>query len=221
MSLIGRDVIGFDEFGNGGLILKNSTKEDTQRGKKFPLIVTGYLTQNYSHAQYGTDCFGSKRGRKFFVTNPDLSKIFRCSRSYFLEHPNFFYTIIPQRDLTRLDYSTPRANAIATLTLKFLDAYSLKPENTTVLIHNIDSQENSERIHKKIESWFEVFNLPIISYIKDSKAQKRNSALAAADMVGYYLGALKFFGNQKQWPFRSRKVDLEEMMGYAAWLGLI
>jgi hypothetical protein len=102
-----------------------------------------------------------------------------------------------------------------------LHDYFLNPENTAVLIHDINGTENSEVINNQVNAWLKIFSLPMESSIKSSKSQRRSPSLKSADTIAYYLGALKFFGGYEHWPFRSRKTDLSTMMDYVTQLDLI
>jgi len=215
MSLIGKSVIGIDEFGNGGLRLENLPEEFRRVGEKFPLIVTGYLERRYTHATYGSEKFGSKKSRRFFGSKTDLSEVLRASRHYLTEHPNFLYMVIPHSRLILPDYLSIRAEAAVCLALRFIYEYKLDPNNTVLLTHEINGKKNSGIVHNLISAWFDSFLLPIKHFSKDGKAEERNPSLKAADMIGYYLGALKLFGDHQNWPHRQKKTELNQLLEYS------
>ena len=47
-------------------------------------------------------------------------------------------------------------------------------------------------------------------------ADRKISAVKIADRIGYYLAAIKFLGNKSHWPYRHRKVSMNQLEHLAA-----
>ncbi|MAH49368.1 hypothetical protein CMI37_26325 [Candidatus Pacearchaeota archaeon] len=203
-----RLAIGLDETNNGFRI----------GNKHHPfLIVTGYL--GLDGGGYGTPKYGSKQRRKFFGKNPKkTSRILQCAKTYLGEHQDFYYTVIHQKDAHSIDLS--KANAVAALTFKFFQEYDINPEQTILFLDEMDGEASSGFINEVLQSWLDIAGLGKTEHRSIRKtiqrSTKRKQVIKTADMIGYYIAALKFLGGRTHWPFRSRKVNLNQLEQMAA-----
>jgi len=209
----GKDIIGFDEFANGGLESIYS-----MTGERCPLIIVGSLERNHQHAAYGTGKFGSKRNRNFFGSRKDIEKILRYSRPYLdEEHPDFFYTTLDDNFRRSMSLSMTRAYAMALITFQFLNQYALNPDKTVILFHEVNGARNSQYANEALEIWLKQYGFDTPHFSRRGKAERKVPSIAVADMTAYYLAALRFFGDQKpNWPYRTRKVNPRDFLKIAS-----
>jgi len=227
--IIGKSVIGFDETHNGFGINKH-------HGTHLPLIITGYLLNNYRGSHYRENNFAGKGGVFGPKSRRSLDQIEKRALTYVNSHPDFFYSKIAEEELTKEPEIYLRAKSIVAISLKFLLSknYNLSEKDLFVCIDGFNDHTSSSLLDNQLEILYNeagIF-LPTTSfkYGKKSckinnfknhvyfqkKADKYNVASRCADRVGFQVLALKFKnprGNpEKRWPFQSRVVDHRRYM---------
>ena len=201
-------ILGFDETNNGF----NLDSEDYKPHKDSNLIVTGYLT-NSKGAQYGSRKYESKR--KIFNNNRDIERALTRGRYYIGQHPNFFYTVVSRRMIKHTPLPLLRANAIALLTFKFFSSYDINPQQTQIVLDQMDGKDHTDFVKQGLGIWLEDTKIKT-QYRVGYKADQKVPAVRTADRIGYYLAAIKFLGNLRKWPYRSRKISLSHLEDLAA-----
>jgi len=212
-NIIGKDVIGFDETHNGFHL-------NHEHNVDLPLIISGYLVRNCngSCSQEGCKKYTRKRG----AMNPKgkLSLKDMVERAtYFLSHnPNFFYMRIPSKEHLDNPIKT-RALAMATISLKFFEAYNLNESRTFICIDKPNNQDFSDDLCWWFGEYLKLGNLLVSEYSQkvyaQEKADERNLACKLADRVGYYTLALKFRTPQTNWPCRNKLLHKDDFIELA------
>jgi hypothetical protein len=221
-----KTIIGIDET-NAGFHLSPANPHTLSS-----VIVTGYLTQGITHANYGS-CKYEHKG-KLLKRGGDFPRALERGRDYIRRHPDFLYTTIDKKPKRRYETAIMKGNASALLVFEFFLRYNLKPAETCIVLDEADGERNSEPINYILSLWLKQAGLQIpcrykfdrkipeyvqlpYPYIYDSskkpyrsktKADDRVVAVRKADVVGYYIGAIHYLGDRKKWPYRERRVPL-------------
>jgi len=198
----GRFVLGFDETNNGF----NLDSPDYKPHANSILVITGYLVPDIGRANYG--CCKYEHKKKIFNSRRDLDRALFRGKYYIGSHPDFFYTTIPRQ--SPFPMTLMRANAVALLTFQFAKAYNLDPNKTTLVLDEMNGKENSKFINHALQFWLEQARFTAEHYSKE-KADEKTIAVKIADRIGYYVSAIKFLGTNQKWPFRSRKVSINNL----------
>ena len=193
--------LGFDETNNGFSILHAPF-----------LIVTGVLGPD--RRGYGTVPYGSKSNRRFFGRREtEKDEILKCVRNYLKSRTDFFYTVIPRPEKRKGSYEVNvlKSQAISSICLKFFDSLSI-PESTPIYIHQIDGLRESTFVEDSVRSnlHYAGISFPNVRVLKSSKRNMKE-VIKDADMIGYYLAALKFLLKPKKWPFKDNRVPLRSL----------
>ena len=202
-------IIGFDET-NNGFHLDNPNKR-YHFHKDSVMVITGYMSPNITIAQ---DQQPKASKRKFFNRERDIALALKLGKKYIELNPDYFYTTIKYSDTKRIGYPLIRANAIALLSFKFFQHYELNPLTTQLAIDEIDGEKVSSSAEYFLQGWLENTNLPVDFEIMP-KADKKILAVKKADRIGYYLAAIKFLGQGDHWPYRHRKVSMNQLENLA------
>jgi hypothetical protein len=221
-----KTIIGIDETNAGFHVDPNNPDAHSS------VIVTGYITQGITRANYGS-CKYEHKG-KLLIKNGDFQRALERGRDYIQRHPDFLYTLIERKPKRRYETAILKGNAAALLVFEFFLRYNLNPQETCIILDEADGEGNSEAINSVLSLWLEKAGLKIpcrykpdrrvpesillpYPYIYDSnkkpyrskvKGDDRVVAIRKADRVGYYIGAIHFLGKGKKWPYRRRKVSL-------------
>ena len=200
-------ILGFDETNNGFNL-------DHPKYKHHPnsiMVVTGYMTPSNS-TFHTPERPGSRK--KVFNSKRDVSRALELGREYIEASPDYFYTTICYSDSKKIKLPLLRANAIALLTFKFFQHYQLDPITTKLAIDQINGKDFSNSVGYFLQGWLENARLPIKFNIEE-RSDKKIPAVKKADRIGYYLAAIKFLGDKNHWPYRKRKVSMNQLENLA------
>jgi hypothetical protein len=196
--------MGFDETNNGFSMGPNS------QGHK-NLIVTGCL--GFDGRGYGTPPYSSKKRRRYFgKRTPTIEKVLVDAKSYLRTNQDFFYVVIPKSIVGNpTSINVLKANAIALLALRFFNEYDISPKQTRIFIDQIDGPNTSKFVHQMIQAWFERAGINGLQCQSIPHGEKKKRVIKHADVTGYYLAAIRHFGKSHKWPFRPKKVNLNQL----------
>ena len=210
----GKTVIGFDEINNGFHL-------NDKYGLDLPLLVVGYLLPRYPGSHHANEKY-EKKGGVFTLDGGknvrSLEEVQRRALVYLHSHQNFFYSRISEKDIKRRSMITRRAEAVAAITLRFIEEYRLNERSTFICLDHLGVGSSSEDLNFCMRELFNLAGIFRNSY--DSHvyfqhyADKFNRACKIADHVGYHLLGLKFRGDRGKWPFSDRISDSRSFYGY-------
>jgi len=198
--LVGKDVIGIDEFHNG-FHFNHSHHVD------FPFLVGAYLCRSYDPAQPSYR-FGRK-SRVFSesdtrMSDEELAQRFVTSVTY---NPHFLYLALSRKDF-RLDMEyTVRARANAALILTLIRKYKLNPNNVLVVTDKADNKEKSSKIIERTRIFLEDKGANVQIHYQEH-ADTYNAAVKKIDRILYYLAGIKLRFPEAPWPLRHKKISL-------------
>jgi hypothetical protein len=195
-------ILGFDETNNGfGLRCFNKNHESN-------LIITAYLSDEVSMKDYERPDYESK-GR-IFTGERNISSALRRGRVYLEEHQDFLYTSVPRDAQLTTPIAILKAEAVALLTLNFFLQYELDEKNVKIIMDEMDGKNQSIQINQVLDLWLKKAGLSI-PHRSMRSAASRIHAVRKADMVGYYLTAIHFLGENRKWPYRSHRIGFNEL----------
>lgn len=200
-NIIGKNVIGIDELNNGYHL-------NSLWGKDCPMIICGYLIRNYSRSSCSNGKFEAK-GRLFGKHGHDLQEILRRTRYYSEHFPNFFYLTLQKKEVKTFPVNY-RAQAISSITLRFFQEPNISDKNTILVLDKMDNKDFSEKVAFLCREYFDMAGLDIQIKIQEH-ADKYNTSVKKADRVARYIGALRFKGNSKKWPYPKKRVFLQDL----------
>ena len=194
-------IIGFDESNNGwGIKSKNPHYESA-------MIFTGYI--DLSQLPHSNSDYKSKT-RGIFGQNGGIELALEKGTDYLAENPNFFYIPIKKELRQGELVEVLKAKALVTLTLKFLLNYQFNQDEIGIITDEFDGPQNSDRVHKLIDWWFEKLGIEIPHTYKRN-ADSRVCSVIKADRVSYYIGAIHHLGDNHKWPYGQKKVNLNDL----------
>lgn len=191
-------IMGFDETNNGyGLKCFNSNHSSD-------LIITGYFSTDISMRGYHVEEFETK-GR-IFNGRRNIEKALRKGRKYLSGNPYFLYTSISKE----IQKTTPelilRAQAIALLSINFFLRYNPDPSKTKIVVDDVNGREFSSPVKYKLDTLLDYAGLSNVPTRFMNSGASNCYAIRKADMVGYYLTAIHFLGENHKWPYRNKKI---------------
>ena len=193
--------IGCDEF-NKGFHLKD-----------FPhLLVVGVLGKD--GREYGTPKYGGKSNRRFFSNKrkPCMEKVLECSRYFLSENPKFLYVSIPKKEIqTKTQYDLAKSKAVSMIALSFLKEQNLPPEQTALYIDQMDGTKDLNFVDDTLSLWLKSSGEDFAKIRFIPHGERTKKVIKKADMIGYYLAALKREGCQDCWPYRNKKLDVKSL----------
>lgn len=196
-------ILGFDETNNGfNLDSRHYIPHDNS-----PLVVTGYLTPEIG-ASYGNKKYEAKK--KIFNSKRDIKRALKRGRYYIENNPYFFYTTFSRKAINQTPLPILKANAIALLTFQFFNTYDINPDETQIILDQMDDKKHTSHVIQTLGIWLEDADINS-DYRYKKNADKNTPAVKTADRVGYYISAIKFLGDSKKWPYRSRKIPLSHL----------
>ncbi len=203
-------VIGIDET-NNGLDLPY-----TNPHHKPCLIIAGYIMQDPKRANYGTARYESKGKCRFFSRKraTNVFEVLEKAREYTQRYPDFLYLPISKGAIECESLiHIIRGKALATLVLEFFLKYKIDTKRTKVIFDDVSGEIPSERTKSVLEAYLDLAEVNIspdnITYRVngDSKVV----AIRKADMIGYYITAIRHLGNMQKWPYRRKKLSLDRL----------
>ena len=195
-------ILGFDGTNNGFEL--DSPVYKPHKDSQF--VVTGYMAFD-TGANYGSARYESKK--RIFNKKRNVQRALTRGRAYIGENPSFFYTNFQRPPNSNL-FLMKHAQAIALLTFKFFETYEIQPPTASIIIDEINGETSSRFVGRVLGAILEDANLDI-PYKFKKKADKRAPSVRKADRVGYYVAAIKFLGDSHKWPFRSRRVNMNQL----------
>jgi hypothetical protein len=201
ISLIGKDVIGIDEFNNGFSLHENGEE-------KFPMVFCGYLIKDYQHSCCGNEMY-EKKGKIFSKNGCSIERVLERSRYYLSRNPSFFYGVITKNEL-KGKAPKIRAEIMAAITLKFFLNYELEQTKTAIVLDKINELGYCGEVVHFYLDFLGSAGLSIPVKVQEH-GDKYNYAVKKADRVAYYLSALKYTGKRNKWPLPHKKTSIKEL----------
>ncbi|MBR9705840.1 hypothetical protein GOV14_02275 [Candidatus Pacearchaeota archaeon] len=219
-------LIGIDESNNG---FSYCSCNPFHNSRSY-VTIAGYFMTHDQHLEYNSKNKESKKGvfRDFIDVDEGLIR----AKDFLEENPDFYYLSISKAEAQKTDMHTLRARAAATIALKFLSDYDVDPEKTTIVMDDLnkyqrnhlkrrmhklpqftiptDKDSFSYRVNKKLDQIFCESGITT-RHLSRENADKEISAVIKADLVAFYLSALNFCGNEKEWYYDHRRLDLKDL----------
>jgi hypothetical protein len=219
-----KTIIGIDET-NAGFHVNHPESS---------VVVTGYLS-NILRANYGSS--QNEHKGKLMKEGMDINKARIKCKDYTSKYPHFLYTLIPKYLNQRNPIAILKGNAAALLVFEFFLRYNLKPQETCVILDETDGEGNSEAVNYVLDLWLQKAGMDIPCRYKDNlkvpegialpypyvrspekkpyrskrKADDRVVAVRKADRIGYFISSIHYYGENKKWPYRDKKVCLNNL----------
>jgi hypothetical protein len=208
-----RYVIGIDETNNGfDLAFFNPHYKPA-------IIMTGYLAEDRSMKGYH-HCQNEVK-QKLFNGERNIHLAISRARQYLRDHPDFLYTSISKDFQKSSPLEVLKAEAASVLAINFFLRYDLDVSKTSIVMDQMDKLP-SKSINTILDLWLRKAHLVIphnnstvpydsIPHFHRKSGASHVLAVRKADMVGYYLAALRLLGDHPNWPYKHNRVGLKTL----------